>query len=139
MSDRIQITPLAERIFQAKRHEFLGSLEKAEKANDKINQSVLESKIKEIDDILENYELVKFSESTPAKVIIGSRVTLENLHNGDRREYTILTRCTAEPLKGVISNESPLAMKMMNLKLGNTFKFKDLAGLEESYKVVTIE
>jgi transcription elongation factor GreA len=139
MSERIQITPLAERILLAKKHELSAASEKAEKEKDKLNKAILDSKIQEIDDVLENYELVKFSESNPAKVIIGARVTLENLHNGDRREYTILTRCTAEPLKGVISNESPLAMKMMNLKLGNTFKFKDLAGLEESYKVVTIE
>lgn len=93
----------------------------------------------EIEAILNESFLRPFDEKNPAQVQIGSTVSLENLVTSDKREYTILSRTTADPLKGIISNESPLAQKMLGLKLGNTFKFKNNYGQEESYKVHSIE
>lgn len=97
------------------------------------------NELAEIDEILERGFVRDFDERNPAQVQIGNTVTLENLHSFDKREYTILTRSTAEPLKGTISNESPLAQKMLGLKLGNTFKFKNNYGQEETFKIKNIE
>lgn len=97
------------------------------------------SELAEIEEILNDAFVREFDEKNPAQVQIGCTVLLENLDSGDRREYTILSRTTADPLKGIISNESPLAQKMMGLKLGNTFKFKDNYGQSESYIIKTIE
>lgn len=93
----------------------------------------------EIEKILNNAFVHNFDEKNPAKVIIGSSVALENLDTGDKREYRIMTRTTSNPLKGVISNESPLAQKMLGLKLGNTFKFCDNFGKICVFKVRHIE
>lgn len=97
------------------------------------------NELAEIEKILNDSYIRNFDEKNPAQVQIGCTVLLENLDSGDKREYTILTRTTANPLKGIISNESPLAQKMLGLKLGNTFKFKNNYGQSESYKIKTIE
>ncbi|MDD3480855.1 MAG: GreA/GreB family elongation factor [Patescibacteria group bacterium] len=101
--------------------------------------NIAKSQLSEIESILEKGFVREFDEKNPAQVQIGSTVTLENLASFDKREYTILTRSTADPLKGIISNESPLAQKMLGLKLGNTFKFKDNYGQEDTYKIKNIE
>lgn len=98
-----------------------------------------ENQLEEIDTILENSVVTEFSEKQPPVVQIGSRIVIENLANGVILEYTILSRATADPTKGIISNESPLAEKILGLKLGNTFKFKSVTGSEESYKITKIE
>lgn len=97
------------------------------------------TELAEIEAILDKGFVREFDEKNPAQVQIGSTITLENLVTFDKREYTILTRSTADPLKGIISNESPLAQKMLGLKLGNTFKFKNNYGQEETYKIKVIE
>lgn len=130
------ITPYGHRVLEAKRKELEKCLKK--KSND-LEASISRNKLAEIAAILSAAQVVEFDEKNPASVQIGAKVTLENLANGDRREYTVLSRSTADPLKGVISNEAPLAQKMMGFKLGNTFKFKDIAGIEESFKIVNIE
>jgi transcription elongation GreA/GreB family factor len=134
-----KITKLAEKALKEKKAELEELLSRKPKKAEEIHFAQSKMQLEEVTITLDSCEVMEFSQDSPALVIIGSRVTLENLRNGDRREYVILTRSTADPLKGVISNESPLAQKMMGLKLGNTFKFKDLAGIEESYKIITIE
>lgn len=98
-----------------------------------------EKEVAELEKIVGSLEVVEFSETEPPIVIAGSKVVLESLGNGDKREYIIATRYTADPVKGIISDESPLAQKILNLKLGNTFKFRDYGSQEEIYKIKTIE
>jgi transcription elongation factor GreA len=136
MDTNFTITPYGHEALKRKQAELSRFLSK--KSND-YEASQKRIQLVEIQSILEKASVVEFDENTPASVQIGAKVLLENMKNGDKREYTILSRATADPLKGVISNESPLAQKMMGFKLGNTFKFKDIAGTEDSYKIVNIE
>lgn len=139
MAKTMKITPYGQKILNEKHREFLRELAKVEKTPDKIRETVLRNNIADLENVLDSAVIYEFSESNPAQVILGARITLENLINGDRREYVILNRSAADPLKGVISNESPLAQKMLGLKLGNTFKFKDIVGIEEGFKIISIE
>lgn len=126
----------------SKRQKELNSVINKKRSKDIESQRKLnaaKAELLEINSILNASFLRPFDERNPAQVQIGSTVSLENLVTSDKREYTILSRTTADPLKGIISNESPLAQKMLGLKLGNTFKFKNNYGLEESYKVYSIE
>jgi transcription elongation factor GreA len=110
-----------------------------DKKGDILTMQNTERDIREVSEILDNAQVIEFSEKVAAQVIIGVKVMIENLRSGDTREYWIMTRTTANPLKGVISNESPLAQKIMGLKLGNTFKFRDVTNQEETYKIKSID
>ena len=134
MEEKIPLTSFAHKILSERQKEIglffsrkrKPTIENQRKAN------ALKDELAEINSILKDSFVRDFDEKNPAQVQIGSVVKLENLITGDKREYTILTRFTSDPLKGVISNESPLAQKMLGLKLGNTFKFRNSYGKEDS-------
>jgi transcription elongation GreA/GreB family factor len=137
MDKNILITPHGHSVLTAKRKELVRTSTK--KNADGNIVAAANHDLLEINEVLDNAVITNFDENTPVSVIIGCNVMLENLKNGDKREYTIMTRSTSNPLKGVLSNESPIAQKMMGFKLGNTFKFKDISGVEDSYKIASIE
>jgi transcription elongation factor GreA len=101
--------------------------------------NIARKELSEVEGILERSYVREFNEKQPAMVQIGCTVVLEKMDSSEKREYRIMTRDTANPLKGVISNESPIAQKMMGLNLKNTFKIRDNYGKEESYKIVSID
>jgi len=137
----MKITSSAKLILEKKFKELSKELSQEEKKKDKdiLYFQAKRKEFSELEKIINSLEAVEFSEKEPATVIIGTKVVLEDMKTGDNREYTIMTRSTSNPMKAIISNESPLAQKMLNLKLGNTFKFKDFSGYEEVYKIKTIE
>jgi transcription elongation GreA/GreB family factor len=141
MDNKILITKFAQTVLKEKQKELKKNVKKGEKkpAEFAIDLSIWNTKLTEVENILDDCEVIEFGPDRPAMVVIGTRVTLEDLSSGDEREYIIMTRATANPLKGTLSNESPIAQKMMGLKLGNTFKFREIGGQEESYKIKNIE
>jgi transcription elongation factor GreA len=133
-----KITKFAQRALTQKKHELEKSLLESKDASS-INISVWKSNLSEVNDFLDNSSLIEFNEETPVSVEIGTHIKVENLRTNDIREYTVMTRVTADPLNGTISNESPLAQRMLGLKLGNTFKFQDSVGQLDTFKVKSIE
>lgn len=95
--------------------------------------------LSEIESFLAGGYVRDFNERQPAAVQIGAVVVIEDMASNKKQEYRIMTRTTADPLNGVISNESPLAQRMMGLNLKNTFKFRNNYGKEESYKIISIQ
>lgn len=141
MEKTIPLTPFGHEVLSKRQKELLGIINRKKKPTLERQRELnsCRTELFEIEEILNNSFIRSFDEKNPVQVQIGCTIKLENLDTGDKREYTILSRTTADPLKGVISNESPLAQKMLGLKLGNTFKFRNNYGQEESYKVYSIE
>jgi len=140
MTEKIQITKYAAEALNVKKHELEKKLARFEKKQgDILDVQVTQSELKSVQDLLDQSEIIEFTEKQPPVVVIGTKIMLENLRTNDTREYTIMTRNTANPLKGIISNESPLAQKILGLKLGNTFKFRDVTAHEETYKIKSID
>ena len=138
MNKTIPITPYGFRVLSDKKKTLAKELKIAQKHKD-MKAAIIEHDLQELENLLAQSEIVEFNENKPASVEIGSKITLEDLKSGDKREYTIMARQAANPLKGIMSTESPLAQKMMGFKLGNTFKIKNIDGTEISYKIKNIE
>lgn len=139
MAKTIPITQFGFKVLTEKQKE-LHSVVKRTKKRSSAHSSAYQRQLSELDNLLERSQVIEFDEKSPASVQIGTKVIIENLKTGDRREYTVMSSATANPVKGIISSESPIAEKMMGLKLGNTFKTKDrITGQEESYKIISIE
>lgn len=137
MNEPIAITKFAKKVLEGKKKELTKEIEKQKEEN---ALSILyRSQLVEIDDILENCTIFEENGNEPAVVRMGSKVLLENLRSGIKREYTIMSRATSNPLSGTISNESPLAQKILGLKEGNTFKFCENGTHEDTFKVKSIE
>ena len=77
-------------------------------------QGIVETRIAEIEDILQNAEIIKHSRG--GKVHLGSTVELEN---GKKVTYRVVGSVEADPANGKISDESPIGSALMGKAVGN--------------------
>lgn len=81
-------------------------------------QAQLEGRIKKLEQMLENYEIIE--ESSKDKVGLGCTVAIKYIDEDDEiDEYKIVGSQEADPFASKISNESPIAQALMNKKVGD--------------------
>ena len=102
-------------------------------------QAHLESRIKEIDYMLQNAEIISEEQMDLNVVKPGTTVTILDLSLDDPEEekYTIVGSFETDPVNGKISNESPLAKAL----IGHGVNEIVTVGVAEAYdvKIVDIE
>lgn len=104
---------IAEKIAAARDYGDLS--ENAEYDAAREEQGLVESRIAEIEDILQNAEIIKASRAST--VGLGSKVELKN--GSKKVVYHIVGPVEANPLEGKISNESPIGQALMGKKEGD--------------------
>lgn len=82
-------------------------------------QSQVESRIAELEVMLKHIEIINTKGSSKT-VRIGSTVTIEFLDTKQTQTFTIVGSTEADPLNGKLSNETPLAMAILDKKVGST-------------------
>ncbi len=108
---------IAERIREAKE---LGDLsENAEYQEAKDEQSFIERRISELEDIVRNVQVIKKSRKGGA-VQVGSTIKVKNNELGQELSYTIVGSSEANPVDGKISNVSPMGQAFLGAKEGDT-------------------
>jgi transcription elongation factor GreA len=122
-----------ERIREAAAHGDLS--ENADYAQAREEQSFVEGRIQEIEDIIRNSEII-VTPKGHLVVAIGSTVTVKI--SGKERKYTIVGSNEANPSLGKISNESTVGQALLGKKVGDKAKVQAPAGQVE-YEIVTIE
>ena len=70
--------------------------------------------------IIDNAVVVSESEINTDNVSVGTTVKYVNVATGKEAEYGIVGADEADPLKGLISNESPIGMALLGHKVGDT-------------------
>lgn len=107
--------PVADRIKTARE---LGDLsENAEYQTAREEHDKLEGRISEIEHILRNVQLITKPKSG-GKVQIGSTVKLKG--EGNTKEFQVVGTVEADPLRGKISDESPIGKALLGKKLGES-------------------
>ena len=81
-------------------------------------QARIEGRIKEIEAILGNYELISDRVSTKT-VQVGSHVTIKMIDFDEEEKYEIVGVIEANPLENKISSEAPLAKAVLGHKIGD--------------------
>ena len=122
---------IADRIKQAR---SLGDLsENAEYQTAREEQDRLESRIGEVEHIVQNAKLIKKPKAS-GEVKLGSTVKLKG--DDGSKDFQVVGTMEADPLKGKVSDESPIGKALMGKKVG------DVVTLTNShvakYKVVSI-
>ncbi len=84
----------------------------------KNEQAQIEGRIKTIEKMLENVEIIK--ETSKDIVGLGSTVSIQYVDDDDTDEYKIVGSQEADPFESRISNESPIAQALLNHKVGDT-------------------
>jgi len=112
----------------------LGDLaENAEYQAARVEQDRNETRISEIEGILQNVEIIKKPRGD-SKVQLSSRVKLKN---GSTKEFQVVGTVEADPLSGKISDESPIGAALLGKKVGDNVEIKTPNEIA-SYKVVDI-
>jgi len=79
----------------------------------------IKKRIKEINDILDNYEIIEEKDKCePTKIKLGSTVKVKERES--ILEFKIVSSLEADPLKNYISDDSPLGKKLLKAKIGDT-------------------
>ena len=96
-------------------------------------QGLLETRITEIETILQNASIIQAGNSST--VVLGSTVELEA--NGKTVVYTVVGPVEADPLEGKVSNESPIGQALMGRAVGDTVTISTPKG-ELAYTVTAL-
>lgn len=122
---------IAQKIATAR--EFGDLSENAEYSAARAEQDRTERRIREIQNILENFDIIE--EIADGKVGLGDGVVLIS---GDKKyEYRVVGEIEANPSEGKISNKSPLGEQLTGKKVGETVTIETPKG-KKSYKIVEI-
>jgi transcription elongation factor GreA len=99
-------------------------------------QAVNEGRIEDIKVTLENAKVFTGS-SGKSTVDIGSSVKIESTERG-KQDFVIVGAAESDPLKGFISNESPLGEALLGKKRGDNIKVRT-PKKEVQYKILEVK
>lgn len=122
---------IAEKIAAAR--DFGDLSENAEYDAAREEQGLVETRIAEIEDILQNASIIQATAGST--VGLGSRVELKT---GDKTVvYSLVGPVEADPLSGKISNESPIGLQLMGKSVGDQATISTPKG-DTTYEIVSL-
>jgi len=124
---------IAEKIKAAR--DFGDLSENAEYDAARDEQSQVESRIAEIEEILQNSTLIKGTNGD-GMIVLGSVVTLES-ERGEV-QYTLVSSVEADPAEKKISDESPIGQALVGKKKGDEVEISTPSG-QLTFKVKKVE
>lgn len=112
-------------------------VDNAELESARNDQSFLEGRIIEIEDMLRNYQLIETADKQLTTIQIGSYVTVVEDGFDEEERYHLVGAAEANPAEGRISNESPIGKALLGAKKGEIINVSAPAGTV-SFKIVQI-
>lgn len=122
---------IAEKIAEAR--DFGDLSENAEYDVAREEQGLLETRIAEIEDILQNAEIIRNNHKS--KIALGSTVELKKGKSSFK--YVIVGPVEADPMNGKISDKSPIGQALFDKQVGDKVTIKTGKG-NNSYEIVAI-
>lgn len=110
--------------------------ENASYSETKREQAFIEGRIQELETILRNSQLLADSTRTDI-ILLGASVTVAE-GSEDPETYQIVGRAEADPVRGRISNESPLGRALLGKRSGDLVRVETPGGTTH-FKVIAIQ
>ena len=98
-------------------------------------QAEVEGRIKELEYILNNAEIIEENNKKGNRVALGHTVTLKFLETGEEKEYTIVGSVESDPFNGKISNSCPLGAAIVGKAVNDVIEVK----AQRTYKVQIVK
>ncbi len=146
LEKREELEAELKRLKGPKRKEILESLEYAKSLGDlsenaeyhqtREDQSKLEARIVQVEQILQDSEVV--SRRGGEAVEIGSYVTVQKEGGKEERTYQIVGSLESDTASGKISNHSPIGLALLGKKKGDKVSFKTPGGATVNYKITKV-
>ena len=117
----------------AKAREYGDISENSEYDTAKEEQSFVEGRILELEEILRNAKVIDQKQKTGA-VQIGSKIKVDV--DGDEDEFIIVSSVEADPMQGKISDESPVGRALLGAKVGDVVTVSST--IKSTYRILEI-
>lgn len=141
-----QLSEELERLKTVERKEIAKSLEYAKSLGDlsenaeyheaRERQSEVEDRIKQLEEILKNAEIISAHKT---KVVSpGSNIKIKKISNGQEMEFTLVGSEEVDISASKISYQSPLGSALVGHKAGDEVKVNTPKG-EVNYKIISLE
>ena len=117
---------VAERIRSAR--DFGDIAENAEYIEAKNDQALVEGRILTLEGMLRNAVLIEGSEREQGVVGVGASVRVSEGEDEGDHTYAIVGPAEADPLRGMISNESPLGRALLGHRAGDEVEWSSPMG-----------
>ncbi|PIC58988.1 transcription elongation factor GreA [Sporosarcina sp. P12(2017)] len=112
--------------------------ENSEYDSAKEDQAFVEGKISSIEGMIRNAVIITEDELNTDEVQLGKTVTFKEIPDGEEETYTIVGSAEANPLEGMISNDSPIAKALIGRKKDDKVKIQTPGG-EMSVEILEIK
>ena len=106
-----------ERIKIARSYGDLSENSEYESAKDE--QSSLESRIVQVEDMLRFAEVIDADSVAAGEIAVGKTVTFTDDEDGEAETYQIVGAAESDPFSGKISNDSPIGQAIVGKKVGD--------------------
>ncbi len=103
----------------------------------KNEQAIVEARIAELEEMLNNVRIVDASALENDVVRVGLSVKIKNVDSGETEEYRIVGVTEADPFEGLISDESPIGKALLGQKVGTVVEVEIPLGMVK-YKITKI-
>jgi len=131
--EKIKRPEVVERIKRAKE---LGDLsENAEYAAAREEQSFMEGRILELRELVNNAVIIENGKKSKGLISVGSKIKVKT--GKIEKEFIITGITEADPINGLISNESPLGKSFLGHKKGDTVNVMAPKG-EMKYRILDV-
>lgn len=94
----------------------------------KDEQAMVESRIAQIENMLQYAEIIDNEDVDKDEVSMGRSVTFKELPDEEPETYSIVGESESDPLSGKISNESPMAKGLLGHKIGEEVEIEIPSG-----------
>ena len=111
--------------------------ENSEYDSAKEDQAFVEGRISTLESMIRNAVIIEEDEKNNDIVSLGKTVSFVEIPDGDEETYTIVGSAEADPIEGLISNDSPIAKSLIGRKVGDQVKVVTPGG-EMDVKIVSI-
>lgn len=111
--------------------------ENADYITAKEEQSFVEGRVLELEEILKRAKMIEKIEKEPGTIQIGSEVIIREEGYDEEELYAIVGSKEANPDKGKISYESPIGKSLLNHQVGDIVRVKTPEGFI-NFKVIEV-
>jgi transcription elongation factor GreA len=112
--------------------------ENAEYDAAKEEQAFIESRIVTLENMVRNAKIINQDSQNKNFVSVGTKVTIQEVPEGEKETYTIVGSAESDPLSGKISNESPIGAELIGKREGETVRVPVPSGTIE-FKIISID
>jgi transcription elongation factor GreA len=112
--------------------------ENAEYTYAKEKQSLIETRIRDLQERLSSCEIIDLAARPKSgKIVFGSSATIEDVETGDRKVYQLLGQDEADIGRGTISIDSPIGRALIGKEVDDVVEVKTPNGLKE-YEIIDV-